>query len=108
MHDALAADCDEDILRVLLQYMERGVLAADNRLDVLDQVYNRFRLSQEQDDGGAASYNTRFEGNPGTGKTTIARHYGTFLQQLSVLPSKSIFEETSGAKLIQDGVKGLK
>jgi AAA+ superfamily predicted ATPase len=71
------------------------------------RVYHRIRLSQEQDDGAAASYNTRFEGNPGTGKTTIARHYGTFLQQLSVLPSKSIFKETSGAKLIQDGVKGV-
>ena len=42
-----------------------------------------------------------------TGKTTIARHYGLFLQQLLVLPEGSVFQETSGAKLIQGGVNGL-
>jgi hypothetical protein len=42
-----------------------------------------------------------------TGKTTIARHYGLFLQQLLVLPEGSVFQETNGAKLIQGGVKGL-
>ena len=41
------------------------------------------------------------------GKTTIARHYGSFLRQLSVLPAKSLFKETSGAKLINDGIKAL-
>jgi SpoVK/Ycf46/Vps4 family AAA+-type ATPase len=73
----------------------------------LRDIYHRIKLSQEQNDGAAASYNVRFEGNPGTGKTTIARHYGMFLQQLKVLPDKSVFKETSGAKLIADGVKGL-
>eukprot|EP00985_Skeletonema_marinoi_P035349 scaffold46335_cov80-Skeletonema_marinoi.AAC.1 len=70
-------------------------------------MYHRFKLSQEQGDGAAASYNVRFEGNPGTGKTTIARHYGLFLQQLLVLPKGSVFQETNGAKLIQGGVNGL-
>ena len=28
-------------------------------------MYHRFKLSQEQGDGAAASYNVRFEGNPG-------------------------------------------
>jgi hypothetical protein len=102
-------------------------------------MYHRIKLAQEQNDGVAASYNIRFEGNPGTGKykriqiyfikrsmlrhclqyqpyftyklligkTTIARHYGCFLQQLSVLPKGSIFKETSGARLINDGISGL-
>ncbi len=102
-------------------------------------MYHRIKLAQEQNDGVAASYNIRFEGNPGTGKykriqiyfikrsmlrhclqyqpyftyklligkTTIARHYGCFLQQLSVLPEGSIFKETSGARLINDGISGL-
>jgi Holliday junction resolvasome RuvABC ATP-dependent DNA helicase subunit len=70
-------------------------------------AYNRIRLAKEQEDGAAASYNIRFEGKPGTGKTTICRHYGKFLQQLSVLPDESIFKETNGSKLINDGVKGL-
>ncbi len=31
-------------------------------------MYHRIKLAQEQNDGVAASYNIRFEGNPGTGK----------------------------------------
>ena len=41
-------------------------------------------------------------------KTTIAKHFGTFLKQLSILPEGSIFRETSGAKLMSDGIAGLK
>jgi MoxR-like ATPase len=43
-----------------------------------------YHIKQEQGDGAAASYNVRFEGNPGSGKTTIARHYATFLKELKV------------------------
>ena len=42
-----------------------------------------------------------------SGKTTIARHYAVFLQQLMILPEGSLIQETNGAKLIQGGVKGL-
>lgn len=44
-------------------------------------------------------------------KVTIShfafRHYGLFLQQMKILPEGSVFQETNGAKLIQNGVKGL-
>ena len=33
--------------------------------EALLSMYHRFKLSQEQGDGAAASYNVRFEGNPG-------------------------------------------
>ena len=33
--------------------------------EALLSMYHRFKLSQEQGDGPAASYNVRFEGNPG-------------------------------------------
>ena len=46
-------------------------------------------------------------GNPGTGKTTIARLYASFLFSLTVLPG-SEFVETTGSSLASDGVPGAK
>ncbi|KAI9763908.1 MAG: hypothetical protein M1840_009020 [Geoglossum simile] len=46
-------------------------------------------------------------GNPGTGKTTIARFYAKFLASVGVLPG-SEFIETTGSRLANDGVPGAK
>jgi hypothetical protein len=46
-------------------------------------------------------------GNPGTGKTTIARIYAAFLFSLAVIPG-SEFVETTGSSLASDGVAGAK
>jgi hypothetical protein len=73
---------------------------------LVDQ-YNRIIVAQRQKDVGASSYNVRFEGNPGTGKTTIARHYSTFLQELNVLPGESMTFDISAATLINKGVSHL-
>jgi SpoVK/Ycf46/Vps4 family AAA+-type ATPase len=71
--------------------------------------FQRIHLTKEQGRStSSSSYNVRFEGNPGTGKTTVARIYCEFLQQLEVLPEGSIVVQTSGAALIQEGVKFLK
>jgi SpoVK/Ycf46/Vps4 family AAA+-type ATPase len=46
-------------------------------------------------------------GNPGTGKTTVARLYAKFLSSVGALPGDE-FVETTGAKLANEGVQGCK
>lgn len=46
-------------------------------------------------------------GNPGTGKTTVARLYAKFLTSFGVIPGDH-FLETTGSRLTNDGVPGCK
>ncbi|KAF2742814.1 P-loop containing nucleoside triphosphate hydrolase protein [Sporormia fimetaria CBS 119925] len=46
-------------------------------------------------------------GNPGTGKTTVARHYSKFLVEVGALPGGE-FVESSGSALANDGVSACK
>ncbi|KAK7025285.1 P-loop containing nucleoside triphosphate hydrolase protein [Favolaschia claudopus] len=52
-------------------------------------------------------FNTTFLGNPGTGKTTVARHYAKFLATVGILPGDELVE-TTGARLSNEGVTGAK
>ncbi|KAL4079909.1 P-loop containing nucleoside triphosphate hydrolase protein [Scleroderma yunnanense] len=46
-------------------------------------------------------------GNPGTGKTTVARLYAQFLESIEALPGDT-FIETTGSSLANEGVTGAK
>ncbi|TGZ77525.1 NFX1-type zinc finger-containing protein 1 [Ascodesmis nigricans] len=52
-------------------------------------------------------FNVAMLGNPGTGKTTVARLYAKILGSMNIIPSDT-FIETTGASLADDGVKGAK
>ncbi|RYP21731.1 hypothetical protein DL767_009193 [Monosporascus sp. MG133] len=54
---------------------------------------------------GSERFSCSLLGNPGTGKTTVARIYAKFLTSVGVIPG-SRFEETTGAKLANQGVNG--
>ena len=80
----------EDVKAQVLKIKARIDAAQRQNTDVKDERYGIVLL-----------------GNPGTGKTTVARLYAKFLTSMDVLPGTE-FIETSGSRLSSDGVPGAK
>ncbi|EOD43102.1 putative aaa family protein [Neofusicoccum parvum UCRNP2] len=78
-----------------LEKVKRQVLEIRDKIEVYEQ--------QGADVKGR--FNAVFQGNPGTGKTTVARLYAGFLHSINVLESDYVME-TSGTKLAAAGVVG--
>jgi SpoVK/Ycf46/Vps4 family AAA+-type ATPase len=72
-------------------------------------IFNQVQLQKEQGGGSHQSnFNVRFEGNPGTGKTTVAKLYAQFLTEIEILPKNSIVKQVTGSSLTSGGIPELK
>ncbi|KAI9888232.1 MAG: hypothetical protein M1814_000943 [Vezdaea aestivalis] len=81
-----------------LEEVKRQVLAIKDKIDT--SARQGIDLKDER-------FGIVLLGNPGTGKTTVARLYAKFLTSVGILPG-SEFVETSGSKLANDGVNGAR
>ncbi|KAI0892960.1 P-loop containing nucleoside triphosphate hydrolase protein [Annulohypoxylon nitens] len=99
-------DGDENsVLDELMQY--EGLQQVKQMfLDIMSKV----KICKDQGRNlNSERFNIVMQGNPGTGKTTIARLYAKFLESLAVLKCGSVtVKETSGIKLATKGVQALK
>ncbi|KAI0030555.1 P-loop containing nucleoside triphosphate hydrolase protein [Vararia minispora EC-137] len=73
-------------------------------LSIRDQIELSKRQGKSMSD---ERFNVSLLGNPGTGKTTVARLYARFLASIDLLPGDA-FVETTGSLLSNEGITGAK
>lgn len=89
---------DELIDMVGLEEVKLSFLGIKQRTDAA--LRRRIPLEKER-------FSCSMLGNPGTGKTTVARLYAKFLTSIGVIPGAD-FKEQTGASLANSGVNGCK
>lgn len=92
---ATSQSMDELMAMIGLESVKEKFLEIKSKVDL--SVRQGVKLSDER-------FSCSFLGNPGTGKTTVARIHAKFLTSMGVIPGAQ-FVETSGSKLASDGVK---
>ncbi|KAJ7494734.1 P-loop containing nucleoside triphosphate hydrolase protein [Mycena galericulata] len=91
-------DAIDSIMSMIgLEDVKSQVLRIKQKIDVVKR--QQARLNDER-------FNIVLQGNPGTGKTTVARHYAKFLASVGVIPG-TLFVETTGSRLSNDGIPGI-
>ena len=98
MELAKSEPLDELMDMIGLEDVKQEFLSIKSRVDTA--VRQGLSLSKER-------FGCSLLGNPGTGKTTVARLYAKFLTSVGVIAG-SKFEETTGSTLASKGVTGCK
>ncbi|KAL1648449.1 hypothetical protein SLS58_002204 [Diplodia intermedia] len=97
--EGASSDTLDDLMSMIgLENVKEEFLAIKDKIEVAI----RQGIDMKDERFGAALL-----GNPGTGKTTVARLYAKFLSSFGALPGHH-FVETSGSRLANDGVSGSK
>jgi hypothetical protein len=98
MDGAQSEALDELMSMIGLESVKEQFLGIKSKIDTL--VRQGVPLSGER-------FGAALLGNPGTGKTTVARLYAEFLGEVGALPGDFFFE-TSGSALANEGVSACK
>ncbi|KAL9068301.1 MAG: hypothetical protein Q9157_006551 [Trypethelium eluteriae] len=98
-HEGAQNDALDDLMKMIgLEDVK------DQFLTIKDKVDTSVRQGVDMKD---ERFSASLLGNPGTGKTTVARIYARFLTSVGALPG-NFFVETTGSRLANDGVPGCK